>query len=115
MAESKSLTARIAELNAEVDGLKAQVGLLTELVQGLGIQPWLTPGQAAAFLGVSRDMIVRDIREAEELRRAGKKSDFLLGTHYRPKRANANVPRWQVNVLKWREVMAIAPEKRCAG
>ncbi|MEP0872459.1 hypothetical protein NDA01_21825 [Trichocoleus desertorum AS-A10] len=115
MAETKSLTARIAELNAEVDGLRTQVGLLTELVQGIGIESWLTPAQAAAFLGVSRDMIVRDIREAEGLRRAGKKSDFVLGTHYRPKRANANVPRWQVNVLKWREVMAIAPEKRCVG
>jgi hypothetical protein len=98
-----------------VQALKHQVALLANLLEGCGLQPWLSPEQAAAFFGVSRDSIVREIRGAEELRLAGKKSDFHFGTHYRQKRANAKVPRWQVNVLKWREVMAIAPEQRRAG
>ena len=107
-----NVTTKITTLEVEVEDLKRQ--LAADLLESLGLQPWLDPAKAATFLGVSRDSLVRDIRRAEELRQAGKKSDFQFGTHYRQKRANAKVPRWQVNVLKWREVMAIVPEHRTA-
>lgn len=107
-----NVTTKITILEGEVEDLKRQLSLLADLLESLGLQPWLAPGQAAAFLGVSRDSLVRDIRQAEELRQSGQKSDFYFGIHYRQKRANAKVPRWQVNVLRWREVMAIVPEQR---
>jgi hypothetical protein len=110
-----NVTNKLLWLEGEVQTLKHQVSLLSNLLEGCGLQPWLSPEQAAAFLGMSRDSIVREIRQAEMSRLAGQKSDFEFGTHYRQKRANAKVPRWQVNVLKWREVMAIAPEKRRVG
>lgn len=110
-----NVTTKITALECEVQDLKRQLTLLAEMLESCGLQPWLSPEQAAAVLGVSRDSIVRDIRRAEEFRLAGKKSDFQFGIHYRQKRANAKTPRWQVNVLKWREVMAIVPEKRLAN
>jgi DNA anti-recombination protein RmuC len=110
-----NMTTKITVLESEVKALKHQVSLLANLLEGCGVQTWLSPEQAAAFLGVSRDSIVREIRRAEDLRQSGKKSDFTFGTHYRQKRADAKVPRWQVNVLEWREVMAIAPEHRRVG
>jgi hypothetical protein len=110
--ESKNLTNKVATLDAEIKTLRAQLTLLTELVEGVGLQPWLSPGEAAAFLGVSRDSIIRDIRQAEKLRFADRKGDFQFGIHYRQKRAGATVPRWQVNVFEWRKIMGIAPEQR---
>jgi DNA anti-recombination protein RmuC len=67
-----NMTTKITVIESEVQALKHQVSLLANLLEGCGVQTWLSPEQAAAFLGVSRDSIVREIRRAEDFRQSGK-------------------------------------------
>ena len=52
-----NVTTKITTLEVEVEDLKRQLALLADLLESLGLQSWLDPAKAAAFLGVSRDSL----------------------------------------------------------
>lgn len=80
---------------------------------GLPADPWMSPGDAATVLKLSRRAITDRIHRAEKLRIARKKVDCKYGIHYRnDAEPDASYPIWKVNLNAWRELLNSPPEER---
>ena len=77
---------RIANLEKRLTLLEQRLAVL-----GVPIERWITPNQAAKLIGVSRTIIMREIRKAEYARIFKIRYDLKYGKHYRKVGEN-----WQV-------------------
>lgn len=99
---------------SDLEALKAKVDWMEQILKANGVEgPWLTPPRAAPILGVSRDKILAEIKNAEYRRANRKPSDLTYGTHYRNVAdPGAEVPAWQVHITEFAEFLKIPPEER---
>jgi len=76
-------TATIADLSKELAQVRAELEWIRQVLAANRFEgPWLSPPDAAALIGVSADRILSEIKAAERLRQARKKSDLIYGEHY---------------------------------
>lgn len=107
-------TLKLMDLAQRIDFLEAHLKWVQRVLEAYGIRGvWFSPAKAAALLGISRDRIMTEIDNAEEMRALNKRGDLIYGTHYRniqdPNSENAT---WQVHVIKFEEMLAIPPDQR---
>lgn len=97
--------------------LQADVEWMRSLLEAQGVNgPWLTPNEAAAILGISRDRIMDEIDAAEYARINRKKSDLTYGEHYfnaqNPHDTKIQRPTWKVHLQKFGAVLKLPPDQR---
>jgi hypothetical protein len=110
----------LEEFEQRLKTLEADQNWMRLLLKSSGIDgPWISPAQAAAALGLSRDRIMKAIEQAETVRAsATKKQEFLLyGIHYRNDQdENSDKPAWKINLQNFSEVWnSTPPDQRKVG
>lgn len=108
----KQLT--LQHLVERVEPLEEMVAWMGEVLATQNISgPWVSPEVAARLLCVSRDRVMAEITAAENQRANEQQSDLTYGTHYRNiQDPQASRPTWQVNFVKFGEVLQIPPDRR---
>ena len=103
-----------ADLPQKIVEIEARQQWLENVLATCGVTgPWCSPNEASKLLGVSRDRIMDEIRDAENARATRKKSDLCYGIHYRNvQQATGDRPTWQICIPKFAEIMAIPPDER---
>lgn len=95
-----------------IKALEQQVAELQQLLESQGISIWQSPAKAAPVLGVSRDFLIQQIKKS---RLNPRHSDLKNGIHYRSAASPGAIrPTWQINVIRFQEILAIPAEKRRA-
>ena len=110
----------IADLCKELAELKTELQWMRQVLAINRFDgPWLSPAEAEPIIGVSRDRIMDEVKAAERLRLAKKKSDLVYGEHYfnamNPHEPGVRKPTWKIHFVKFGEVVKRPPEERKAG
>lgn len=111
------LEQRLILLETFCKQLEARQQWVERIFEAYGVRGlWLSPGQAAPLLGISRDRIMTEIDRAEQRRISGGRGDLTYGIHYRNiQDPDAGKAAWQVHVAKFDEVLVIPPDRRRVG
>ncbi|NJR37771.1 MAG: hypothetical protein HC781_01695 [Leptolyngbyaceae cyanobacterium CSU_1_4] len=108
----------LEELEQRLKLLEADQGWMRLVLKSNGIDgPWVTPAQAGAVLGLSRDRLMDAIGKAEALRIAKKQGFLTYGKHYRNDQdESSDKPAWKINLPAFSEVWhATPPDQRKVG